>query len=107
MNGFLSLVFVAPVAAIYKNLPYSVFSKKAAHLIELRPEGVPVVRIPLQEEVQIVDSGRIVARIVPPLIHDLSPKTPDYVGRAQAIWGAKPESATLSEIVHDSRGTGA
>jgi antitoxin (DNA-binding transcriptional repressor) of toxin-antitoxin stability system len=59
------------------------------------------------EEVQIVESGRIVARIVPPLTHDLSPKTPDYVGRAQAIWGAKPEGATLSEIVHDSRGTGA
>lgn len=60
-----------------------------------------------EEEVQIVDSGRIVARIVPPLIHDLSPKTSDYVGRAQSIWGAKPEGATLSEIVHDSRGTGA
>lgn len=59
------------------------------------------------EEVQIVESGRIVARIVPPLIHDLSPKTPDYVGRAQAIWGVKPDGATLSEIVHDSRGTGA
>jgi antitoxin (DNA-binding transcriptional repressor) of toxin-antitoxin stability system len=59
------------------------------------------------EEVQIVESGRIVARIVPPLIHDLRPKTPDYVGRAQAIWGAKPEGTTLSEIVHDSRGPGA
>ena len=38
MNDFLSLVFVAPVAAIYKNLPHFVFSKKAAHLLErMRP----------------------------------------------------------------------
>jgi len=59
------------------------------------------------EEVQIVESGRIVARIVPPLTNDLSPKTPDFVGRAQAIWGVKPEGAPLSEIVHDSRGAGA
>jgi hypothetical protein len=42
------LVFVALVAAIYKNLPHAVFSKKAAHLIELRLEGVPFVRIAFQ-----------------------------------------------------------
>ena len=59
------------------------------------------------EEVQIVQAGRIVARIVPPLVHDLKLETPDYVARAQAIWGAKPEGTPLSQIVHDSRGAGA
>ena len=59
------------------------------------------------EEVQIVQAGHIVARIVPPLTHDLNAKTPDYVGRAQSIWGVKPEGTPLSEIVHDSRGVGA
>jgi hypothetical protein len=39
MDGFLSLVFVAPVAAVYKNLSHYVFPKKVADLIELHPEG--------------------------------------------------------------------
>jgi len=55
------------------------------------------------EEVQIVQAGHIVARIVPPM----NAKTPDYIGRAQAIWGVKPDGTPLSEIVHDSRGAGA
>ncbi|NBV87431.1 MAG: hypothetical protein EBS01_14470 [Verrucomicrobia bacterium] len=59
------------------------------------------------EEVQIVQAGHVVARIVPPLTRDLNAKTPDYMGRAQAIWGLKPEGSLLSEIVHDSRGAGA
>ena len=57
-----------------------------------------------EEEVQVVQAGRVVARIVSPSRHIQNSETPDYVGRAQAIWGVSPQGTPLSEIVHDSRG---
>lgn len=51
------------------------------------------------EEVRITDRDRTVARVLPPL-----PATPDFVGRAEAIWGALPEGEPLSVLVQEGRG---
>ncbi len=53
------------------------------------------------EVVQVMSGDRIVARIVP---SPATPATPDFLGRAQAIWGTAPAGLALSELVEDSRG---
>jgi len=51
------------------------------------------------EEVRITDHDRTVARVVPP-----SPAAPDFIGRAEVIWGKQPEGEALSALVDESRG---
>ena len=51
------------------------------------------------EEVQITDSDKTVARVLPP-----APAAPDFLSRAQAIWGEQPEGAPLSALVEEGRG---
>ncbi len=51
------------------------------------------------EEVEVTRDDRIIARIVPaPTV-----PAPDFVARAQAVWGASPPGQSLSAIVNDSR----
>lgn len=52
------------------------------------------------EEVQITDRDKTVARVLPP-----APVAPDFLARAQAIWGAQPEGSPLSALVEEGRGT--
>ena len=52
------------------------------------------------EEVQITDQDKTVARVLPP-----APTAPDFLARAQAIWGAQPEGTPLSALVEEGRGT--
>lgn len=54
------------------------------------------------EEIQIIESRGVVARMVPPIAHTRTPKAPDYVGMARAISGVSPDGTSLSEIVRDS-----
>ena len=54
------------------------------------------------EEVQITEENRIVARILPA---PATPATPDFLARARAIWGETPAGAPLSALVSESRGT--
>jgi len=53
------------------------------------------------EEVQVTRNDRIIARIVP------APTTPapDFLARAQAVWGTTPAGPPLSAIVDESRGS--
>ena len=53
------------------------------------------------EEIEVVQDNRIIARIVP------AHAAPDFVARAQAVWGTAPGGQALSSIVHESRGAGA
>jgi len=53
------------------------------------------------EEVQVTQDDRIVARILPAAP---APATPDFLARARAIWGATPAGEPLSELVNESRG---
>jgi antitoxin (DNA-binding transcriptional repressor) of toxin-antitoxin stability system len=52
------------------------------------------------EEVQITDRDKTVARVLPP-----APAAPDFLARAQAIWGEQPEGTALSALVEEGRGT--
>jgi antitoxin (DNA-binding transcriptional repressor) of toxin-antitoxin stability system len=54
------------------------------------------------EEVQVTQDDRIVARILPATA---APATPDFLARARAIWGPAPEGEPLSVVVDESRGT--
>lgn len=58
------------------------------------------------EEVQVTEGGCVVARILP-ATESPAPATPDFLARAQAIWGAHPTGPALSTLVSDSRGEGA
>jgi antitoxin (DNA-binding transcriptional repressor) of toxin-antitoxin stability system len=52
------------------------------------------------EEVQVIEKDKVVARLLPPAtIH-----SPDFVGRAKAIWGDAPAGEALSAVVSDARG---
>jgi antitoxin (DNA-binding transcriptional repressor) of toxin-antitoxin stability system len=52
------------------------------------------------EEVRLTDCDKTVARVLPP-----EPATPDFLARAQAIWGDQPDGASLSSLVEEGRGT--
>jgi antitoxin (DNA-binding transcriptional repressor) of toxin-antitoxin stability system len=54
------------------------------------------------EEVRVLRRNKVVARLVPP--EPAAPSSPDFLARAKAIWGAKPEGARPSELVSESRG---
>ncbi len=54
------------------------------------------------EEVLVLRRRKVVARLVPP-----SPEiaaTPDFVARAQEVWGNKPRGKRLSSLVDEGRG---
>ena len=53
------------------------------------------------EEVQVTQDDRIVARILPA---PAAPATPDFLARARAIWGTAPAGEPLSALVSESRG---
>ena len=54
------------------------------------------------EEVHVLRRKKVVARLVAP--EPEAPASPDFVGRAKAIWGARPRGARLSATVSDARG---
>ena len=54
------------------------------------------------EEVRVLRRNKVVARLVPPEPQPAA--SPDFLGRATAIWGSKPAGASLSAIVSNSRG---
>jgi antitoxin (DNA-binding transcriptional repressor) of toxin-antitoxin stability system len=51
------------------------------------------------KEVQLTDQDKVVARLLPPEKSD----APDFVARAKAVWGDRPEGESLSELVSKSR----
>jgi antitoxin (DNA-binding transcriptional repressor) of toxin-antitoxin stability system len=52
------------------------------------------------EEVQVTQQNQVVARVVPA---EAAP-TPDFLGRAKAIWGEIPPGKPLSAVVSEARG---
>lgn len=53
------------------------------------------------DEVQLTESDKLVARLLPA---EPKPVTqPDFVARAQAIWGESPEGEPLSQLVSEAR----
>ncbi len=55
------------------------------------------------EEIEVTEGERIVARILP-ATESPAPATPDFLARAQVIWGPNPTGPALSTVVHESRG---
>ncbi len=73
---------------------------KIATLEQLPVQWPEILRwVTAGEEVQITDHDKTVARVLPP-----SPVAPDFLARAEAIWGARPEGEALSALVDESRG---
>ncbi len=74
---------------------------KTATLQQLPMQWTDILRwVTDGEEVQITDRDKTVARVLPP-----APATPDFLARAQAIWGEQPEGTPLSALVDEGRGT--
>ena len=51
------------------------------------------------EEVQVTERDKVVARLLPPA----AVQSPDFVGRAKAVWGDAPAGQSLSTVVSDAR----
>ncbi|HBJ87770.1 MAG TPA: hypothetical protein DDZ88_28720 [Verrucomicrobiales bacterium] len=74
---------------------------KTAAISELPKVWADILRwVTAGEEVQLTDSDKTVARVLPP-----APAAPDFLARAQAIWGEQPEGTPLSALVEEGRGT--
>lgn len=56
--------------------------------------------IACDEEIEVVQDNKIIARIVP------AHAAPDFVARAQAVWGSAPSGQPFGSIIHESRGAG-
>ena len=54
------------------------------------------------EEVQVTQADEVVAKVVP--VPSESGTWPDFLARAQAIWGEHPTGPPLSALVAESRG---
>jgi antitoxin (DNA-binding transcriptional repressor) of toxin-antitoxin stability system len=73
---------------------------KTATLSELPSLWTDILRwVTAGEEVQITDQDMTVARVLPP-----SPAIPDFLARAQSIWGEEPEGVAMSDLVEEGRG---
>ena len=73
---------------------------KTTTIQELPVQWTEILRwVSAGEEVRITDCDKTVARVLPPV-----PAVPDYLVRAQAIWGAQPEGKPLSALVEEGRG---
>ena len=74
---------------------------KTAAISELPKVWADILRwVTAGEEVQLTDSDKTVARVLPP-----APAAPDFLARAQAIWGEQAEGTPLSALVEEGRGT--
>ena len=54
------------------------------------------------QEVLVLRRKKIVARLLPP--EPIAARSPDFMARAEGIWGKKPKGKPLSEIVSEARG---
>jgi antitoxin (DNA-binding transcriptional repressor) of toxin-antitoxin stability system len=54
------------------------------------------------EEVCVMRRDKVVARLLPAT--PVAPVAPDFVARARALWGERPASTRLSELVSEGRG---
>jgi antitoxin (DNA-binding transcriptional repressor) of toxin-antitoxin stability system len=52
------------------------------------------------EEVEVTERNRVVAKLVPAK----PAATPDFLGRAKAVWGEAPPGKPLSALVSEGRG---
>ena len=76
-------------------------SMKTASVQQVPQQWPEILRwVAAGEEVQVTEQDQIVARVVPakPVV------TPDFLGRAKAIWGEAPAGGTLSKLVSEARG---
>jgi antitoxin (DNA-binding transcriptional repressor) of toxin-antitoxin stability system len=53
------------------------------------------------EEVQLTKKDKVVARLVPAA--PAPAKQPDFLARAKAVWGSRPQGKPLSALVAEAR----
>ena len=77
---------------------------KNASVQQLPEQWAEILRwVAAGEEVQLTEKDQVVARVVP-----VTPAvTPDFLARAQAVWGEAPAGKPLSALVAEARGGGA
>ncbi len=54
------------------------------------------------QEVHVFRHRKLIARLVPP--EPKAAASPDFLARAQRVWGKKPRGKRLSEVVSEARG---
>ena len=74
---------------------------KTASVQEVPEQWTEILRwVAAGEEVQVTQQDQVVAKVVPakPVA------TPDFLGRAKAVWGEAPTGKLLSSVVSEARG---
>src|SRR5437763_1477843 len=76
---------------------------KTASVQQVPKQWAEILRwVAAGEEVEETERNQVVAKVVPAK----SASTPDFLGRAKAIWGETPQGKRLSAIVSEVRGNG-
>lgn len=76
---------------------------KTATIQEVQEHWAEILQwVAAGEEVQVTQQDKVVAKVIPPTSKTV--EQPDFLARAKAIWGEKPEGKTLSETITEARG---
>ena len=74
---------------------------KTASVQQVPKQWAEILRwVAAGEEVEVTEQDQVVAKVVPAK----PAPTPDFLGRAKAIWGEAPPDKALSAVVSEGRG---
>ena len=74
---------------------------KTASVQQVPKQWAEILRwVAAGEEVEVTEQDRVVAKVVPAK----AAPTPDFLGRAKAVWGETPPGQALSAVVSEARG---
>ncbi len=75
---------------------------KTANVQQVPEQWPQILRwVAAGEEVQVTQHDKVVARVLPAK----AAQQPDFVARAKAVWGERPQGKPLSELVAEARGS--
>ena len=74
---------------------------KTASVQQVPKQWAEILRwVAAGEEVEVTEQDQVVAKVVPAR----PAPTPDFLGRAKAVWGETPSGKALSAVVSEARG---
>ena len=74
---------------------------KTASVQQVPKQWTEILRwVAAGEEVAVTERDQVVAKVVPAK----PAPTPDFLGRAKAVWGETPPGKALSAVVSEARG---
>ncbi|PWU12484.1 MAG: hypothetical protein C5B50_21335 [Verrucomicrobia bacterium] len=74
---------------------------KSASVLQVPKQWPEILRwLAAGEEVELTEESKVIAKVVPS-----KQASPDFLRRAENIWGKDPQGKPLSELVAEGRGS--